>query len=80
MELANRGNFHSGELLRCRRIFLFSRGAVSAPNNCEDLGRGNSAPTSKMRLAFRVSSALNNRSRILTKYSGSFEFVEKQFF
>jgi len=23
METTNRGDFHSGELLRCRRIFLF---------------------------------------------------------
>jgi len=39
--------------------------------NYDNLGRGNPASTSKTRLAPRISSALNNRSRIQMTDSGS---------
>jgi len=56
IEPANRGDFHSGELLRCQRIIFVHEPQVLF--------------TSKMRLAPRISSALNNRSRIQMTDSG----------
>ena len=65
----NRGDFHNCELLRCRRFFLLYRGGVAPPEIAAIVGRENRVPTANLIIVPRISSALNNRSRILMKDS-----------